>query len=101
MSAGFRSSAAGIFILLAIAWGSGSVPAVGSEAVPRTIVGCVVDGDFISSDGYHIHPRYADGREVDLLPFEGRKLTIAGDLLPGDLFIVKEPPRDSGPCEAK
>jgi len=93
--------AVGFLAVIVMELGFANAGAVGSEPVPRTIVGCVAHGDFISSDGYHIHPRYADGREVDLLPFEGRKLTISGDLLPGDLLIVKEPPRDLSPCEAK
>jgi hypothetical protein len=74
------------------------VPALASKPVPRTIVGCVFNGTFISSDGYDIHPRNADGKDVDLRPFEGHTVTISGDLLPGDAFVVGKPPQDSGPC---
>jgi hypothetical protein len=81
--------------LLAIA------PALASAPVPRTIVGCVTSGSFISSDGYHIRPRYAGGNELDLLPYEGRKVRIEGALLPGDLMIVKKRPRDLGPCKTQ
>ena len=77
---------------------AGIAPAVASKPVPKTIVGCVFNGTFVSSDGYDIRPSYADGKEVDLRPFEGHQVTISGDLLPGDAFIVKKPPRDSGPC---
>jgi hypothetical protein len=73
-------------------------PAVASKPVPRTIVGCVTNGSFVSSDGYEIHPTTANGQAVDLRPFEGRQVTISGDLLPGDAFIVKKPPADTGPC---
>lgn len=76
----------------------GIAPAVASKPVPKTIVGCVANGSFVSSDGYEIRPRTADGQAIDLRPFEGRQVTIRGDLLPGDAFIVKEPLADSGPC---
>lgn len=88
-----------LFVISAIASGlAGIVPAAASKPVPKTIIGCVFNGGFVSSDGYDIRPRYPDGREVDLQPFEGHTLTISGDLLPGDAFIVKTAPRDSGPC---
>ena len=67
-------------------------PAVASKPVPKTIVGCVANGIFVSSDGYEIRPSNADGREFDLRPFEGHQVTISGDLLPGDAFILKKPP---------
>ncbi|MFH1341893.1 MAG: hypothetical protein ABIL01_11925 [Pseudomonadota bacterium] len=76
----------------------GIAPAVASKPVPKTIVGCVTNGSFVSTDGYVIHPRTADGQAIDLRPFEGRQVTISGELLPGDAFIVKKPPADSGPC---
>ena len=88
--------------MLAIASGVlGSSPALASQPVPRTLTGCVVGGSFVTSDGYVINPRYPDGRRVDLAAFEGRKVTIRGDLLPGDLLIVKRPPRDRGRCNQK
>lgn len=75
------------------------VPGVASKPVPKTIVGCVFNGTFVSSDGYDIHPRDANGKQTDLGPFEGHTVTISGDLLPGDAFILKNVPRDSGPCK--
>lgn len=80
---------------------AGIGPAVASKPVPKTIVGCVANGIFVSSDGYDIRPMYADWKEVDLRPFEGHQVTISGDLLPGDAFIVKKPLADSGPCKTK
>jgi hypothetical protein len=98
MSAKHRKIA--LFAVLAMAIGPLAVaPAMASNPVPRTITGCVFNGRFISSDGYDIRPRYADGRQVDLRPFEGHGLTIDGALLPGDVLIVSKLPRDSGPCE--
>ena len=98
MSAKYRKIA--FFIVLAMASGPLAIaPAMASNPVPKTIAGCVFNGRFISSDGYDIRPRYADGRQVDLRPFEGHGQTINGALLPGDVLIVDKLPRDSGPCE--
>ncbi len=95
-----RKIAVGFLAVLAIAAGLLAIaPAVASKPVPRAIAGCVFNGSFISSDGYRIHPKYADGREVDLRPFEKHGVTISGVLLPGDVLIVNKHPRDSGPCE--
>lgn len=91
--------AIGLFALLAAAGFVGIAPAAASKPVPKTIVGCVFNGSFVSSDGYEIRPRNVDGREIDLRPFEGHQVTISGDLLPGDAFILKKPPADSGPCK--
>jgi hypothetical protein len=86
-------------VILAVAAGlAGIAPASASKPVPTTIVGCVFGGTFTSSDGYDIHPRSADGKAIDLRPFEGHTVTISGDLLPGDAFVIKKKPRDSGPC---
>lgn len=75
-------------------------PAVASKPVPKSIIGCVTNGTFVSSDGYDIRPIGADGKPIDLRPFEGHALTINGDLLPGDILIVKGSPRDGGPCRS-
>jgi len=77
-----------------------TTPAVASKPVPRSIVGCVMNGTFVSSDGYDIRPSHPDGKPFDLLPFEGHAVTIKGGLLPGDILIVKGPPRDGGPCRS-
>ena len=101
MLIGLGRIAIGLLAVAVTKLGFVNLPAVASKAVARTIVGGVAYGDFISSDGYHIRPRYPDGQKVDLLPFEEHKLTISSDLLPGDFLIVKEAPRNSGPCETK
>jgi hypothetical protein len=100
MSAKRRRVAIGIFAMLTAASGLLAIaPAIASKPVAKTIVGCVFDATLISSDGYEIHPRHADGRAVDLRPFEARTVTISGALLPGDVLIVDKPPRDTGPCK--
>ena len=72
--------------------------AFASKPVAVTRTGCVVNGAFITEDGYTLRPRYTDGRVVDLRDLEGRKVVIEGALLPGDLIFIKEPPRDMGRC---
>jgi hypothetical protein len=100
MSANRHTVTVGLLAVLAAAAALVAiVPAFASKPVPKTIVGCVFNATFVSSDGYDIHPRDADGKEVDLRPFEGHTVTISGDLLPGDAFIIKKAPRDSGPCK--
>jgi hypothetical protein len=102
MSAIGRQPAIGTLFTLVVGAGVMWVAtAIASEPVAKVIIGCVVNGAYISSDGYRISPRYQDGREVDLRSFEGREVTIDGFLLPGDHFIVKKAPRDSGLCQAK
>ncbi len=78
-----------------------SAPALASRPVPSVIVGCVVNGAFISSDGFRISPHDANGRAVDLRPLEGHEVRIDGLLLPGDRFILDNAPRDTGRCAAK
>ena len=97
-----RQLALGTSLALVVGAGAMSVaPAIASKPVARVIVGCVVNGAYVSSDGYRISPRYQDGRAVDLRSFEGRKVTIDGLLLPGDDFIVKKAPHGSGHCRTK
>jgi hypothetical protein len=95
-----RIMLAGLLAVLTL----GSWPAsfvFASRPVPRTIAGCVLDGAFVSSDGYTMRPRYADGRAADLRLLEGRAVTISGALLPGDEFTLNTAPLDDGPCRTK
>ncbi len=99
MSAKRHPLTLGICAVLTIALGSGGIDAaLASKPVPKTIVGCVIGGSFVSSDGYDIHPRQANGEAIDLHSFEGHSLTISGNLLPGDALIVNKPLRDGGRC---
>lgn len=100
MSANRHTVTIGVFTIVAIVSTlAATAAAVASKAVPKTIVGCVFTGGFVSSDGYDIRPRHANGRALDLRPFEGHALTIDGELLPGDAFILNKLPRDLGPCK--
>ena len=72
--------------------------AMASQPVPRTIDGCIGDGAFTSRDGYEITVVARGGAPFDLRRYEGRRLRIRGDLLPGDNLILTAPPRDLGPC---
>ncbi len=75
-----------------------ATPTRGSEPVPRVIEGCVRDGIFTSGDGYVIRPQRRIGEPIELSALEGRAVTLEGDLLPGDLMILKKLPQDKGPC---
>lgn len=76
-----------------------SAGAEASEPVRRTIVGCVSDGRFVSSDGYVIRPTDAEGRQdLGLARWEGRRLSLTGDLLPGDWLRLRRPPKVLGRC---
>lgn len=70
--------------------------AMGSMPVEKTLDGCVVGGRFFNvykdsqtnlpSKAYPIRIE----KNIDLSLFEGKTLSIAGTLLPGDRFFVKE-----------
>lgn len=87
-----------------------AVPLRASEPVSVVITGCVRDGVFVSeftdfgthvSPGkYRITPFISRDGLLDLTPFEGRRLSITGELLPGDSFFVEEETLvDRGPCD--
>ena len=71
MSTRYHTIAVGLFAALAAAGFVSIAPAVASKPVPKTIVGCVFNGGFVSSDGYDIRPMDANGKDVDLRRFEG------------------------------
>lgn len=78
---------------------AGMAVAEASEPVRRTIVGCVSGGRFVSTDGYVIRPTDAAGRrDLDLGRWDGRRLSMTGDLLPGDVLRLARPPRVLGRC---
>jgi hypothetical protein len=52
-----------------------------SRPVPKTITGCVVNGSLHSSNGYEIRVR-----NMDLVRYEGKRIKVSGNLLPGDNF---------------
>ncbi|PLX38427.1 MAG: hypothetical protein C0606_09495 [Hyphomicrobiales bacterium] len=88
-------------VFFGVAVGLSAVPAVTSLAsapVQRTITGCVIDGAFISHDGYRIRVYWPDRTPVDLGPYEGKTIRYDGSLLPGDHYFVRSEPVVLGVC---
>lgn len=74
-------------------------PVEGSQPVQKVIVGCVVNGALISDDGYHIRVRdSATRKELRLDRYEGMRVRIRGQLLPGDNYFIEAAPRVLGRC---
>lgn len=91
------------------AWLPAPQPAAASRPVHAVITGCVQGGVFVSEytefgthvspGGYRISLLTEPGSPVDLQPFEGRRVSVTGELLPGDVFLVEEESLvDRGPC---
>jgi len=83
---------AGLFVII-------TNPVEGSQPVRKVIVGCVVNGALISNDGYHIRVRDSATRgEIRLDRYEGMRVRIRGQLLPGDNYFIEDAPRVLGRC---
>ena len=87
-------------------------PAAGaSRPVPRTIQGCVINGTLYSLRQDLVSER--TGRRTiavypirvsnfDVTPFEGQKIRLRGNLLPGDRFTADpQSLKVLGPCDRK
>lgn len=84
-----------LLFLLALA---GFCPSMLSASLPVRVVNvaCVQEGVLVteSTDSvthvgtgtYRIRPRYLHGDDLELTEFEGRRISISGDLLPGDFL---------------
>jgi len=66
-----------------------------SAPVAKTATGCVLDGVFVTSDGFRITVS-----RVDLTPYAGKKIRVTGDLYPGDTLIPNAPIDVLGACSA-
>ncbi len=99
-----------LVLWLLLAWLPSLQPAVASRPVHAVITGCVRDGVFVSErtefgthvspGGYRIRLLAEQGSPVALQPFEGRRVSVTGELLPGDVFLVEEESLvDRGPCD--
>ncbi len=86
-------------------------PLGASAPVKVTITGCVTGGVLMSEktdfgthvgEGKHrIKPRTPKGETLDLTAHEGKRIAVAGHLLPGDLFYAESASlRVLGPCAA-
>ena len=97
-----------LWLALSLAW----PPAAGaSRPVPRTIQGCVINGtlysvrkDLVSeSTGQRtiaVYPIRVSN--FDVTPFEGQKIRLRGNLLPGDRFTADpQSLKVLGPCDRK
>lgn len=85
------------------------VHAEASEPVRVVITGCVQKGIIVSESTdfgthqslgtYRIRPMTSQGQALDLGRHEGRRISISGQLLPGDSFYADESSIvDQGPC---
>ena len=68
----------------------------------HTASGCVRNGQFSTSRGkttytYKVRDKTPD-RVFDLRPYEGRRVMITGNLLPGDYFFPTGPIQILGMC---
>lgn len=72
--------------------------ALASGPVPRTMTGCVANGAFTSQDGYRIAVMGSNNRPANLAGYNGKRISVSGDLLPGDHFYPKSAIRVLGPC---
>ena len=75
-----------------------SQPALASLPVPKTYIGCVLNGVFKNEDGYVIRIRQPGGALMDLSQWEKKMLRISGSLLPGDNFYLSAAPVVVAPC---
>ena len=91
-------------VLVSLAFLPLSGGAGASEPVFRSMVGCVRSGKlWVEEFGgkYLIHARDRLGQpDLDLTPFEGRRLRIdRGYLLPSDVYVVQSTPTVVGECQ--
>jgi hypothetical protein len=83
----YRSHLGLVVLALPMALVAGAADA--SRPVPRTVVACVTQG--VLTDGRYTYRLRspARSRPVDLSAFEGMTLRVRGNLLPGDVLIMK------------
>jgi hypothetical protein len=72
-----------------------------SAPVRKTITGCVSGGVFRSDDGYVIELRRRSGGTIDVSRWQGRRLRVTGNLLPGDNLYLEGMPAILGRCEPR
>ena len=77
-------------------------PALASGPVRHTATGCVRNGAFSTRRGtttytYKVRTDAFD-KVYDLRPYEGRRVMITGNLLPGDYFFPTAPIQILGIC---
>lgn len=76
-----------------------ATPVEGSQPVQKVIIGCVINGALISNDGYYIRVWDQGKREeLRLDRYNGMRVRIRGQLLPGDNYFIQDAPRVLGRC---
>jgi hypothetical protein len=73
-------------------------PVSASAPVRKTMMGCVSIGAFRSEAGHIIKVRTRPGVLADLSRWNGKRIRISGDLLPGDNFYLRAKPAVLGLC---
>ncbi len=91
-------------IILAMCCLAAPLPAPASKPVLKTLTGCVINGTLYTV--YPGKPKYTVYRikvkDLNLSPYEGKKIIVSGNLLPGDTFYPKpETLKVLGPCDRK
>ena len=79
-----------------------TLPVRASGPVPHTTTGCVRNGQFSTQRGTttYTYKVRVDGpnKPFDLTPYEGKRILISGNLLPGDYFYPTAPVQILGKC---
>ena len=81
------------FLMILVICLSFPIPAPASRPVPRTLEGCVINGSLFSvykgattETGRRTIAYRIQVQNLDLSPYEGKKIRLQGDLSPGDRF---------------
>jgi hypothetical protein len=95
------------FLLLSLISLAFPGPAPASRPVPRTLEGCVIKGTFFSvykgvktETGQNVIAYRIRVQNMDLSPYEGKKIRLQGHLYPGDRFQADPKSlKVLGPCD--
>ena len=85
------------FVMVAIAPSN----ALSSRPVKKTVTACVVNGELTSGPYTYRVRRDVGSVEVDLTPYEGKRIRVRGYLLPSDILIANSIEVVPADCPAK
>ena len=94
----------GIMVMTGLVWVNDGAA---SRPVSKNLTGCVIRGTFYSvQEGFSGDPKGSlvvyriTVRDMNLAPYEGKKIQLKGSLLPGDRFTPEQGSlRVLGPCD--